>query len=773
MKVWKKASGLVLAAAILIGCLILPSAAVADSVPFTDIANAQTAEAAEVLRLLGIVGGVGSGSFQPDGHLTRAAFCKMAVESLGRGSEEAAQRARTIYTDVGPNHWARGYINLASGITLSDGSDTASATRLIMGVGNGTFAPDRDITCGEAVTILMRILGYGSGDIAAGSAWYDGYVSVAAQIGLTDGVTFQGDTPATRGQAAVLFYNLLFTESRGGSDIFLTTLGGKKEDGGILLDTDATASDGTTAALRTTTGTYQTKHAPFDAALAGTQGELVLDKDGYLLTILPKENVSSRAVVATEWAYNYLMTAEQDKLDIPPESAVYQNGEEKTYESLWLSLQAGTALTIYYTSAGKVDYLFLSGAETEDAVMVALRKPTATYNPFAALTGGASDYRLYRNGKPATLSDLCQYDVATWDSAARALQVSDLRLTGIYENAYPNPQTPTTVTVLSTAYPLLDNAAQALESFSLGDQITLLFTAGGDVAAVLPAATVSSTAVGTVTAIDTSGNATVTLLNSILDPISGKVEKSGNTALAMQGELVTVSSKKAGQLILSAPNTSTAKNPVDLTTSTMGNLVLDGNVAVFDRIGKGSPRQVALEDVTLDQIPVKRILYYATNAGGRVSLLLLDNVTGDAYTYGIVSFTPGSSDENPTVSVENADGVLGPLTSTSNLNTTRYAGVAPTTAGDKVAGSVLLIKQGNAARGDFDPDGAAVTVGGVIYPIAKEVQCYNNFSKSWFGSENDDRETRVNAARTFSDSLTLYYDKAPQEGGKIRLIVAE
>ena len=38
-----------------------------------------------------------------------------------------------------------------------------------MGVGDGTFRPNQAITYGEAVTILMRVLGYGSADVATGS----------------------------------------------------------------------------------------------------------------------------------------------------------------------------------------------------------------------------------------------------------------------------------------------------------------------------------------------------------------------------------------------------------------------------------------------------------------------------------------------------------------------------------------------------------------------------------------------------------------------------
>ena len=100
-------SGL-LAAATLAGMLVMAPASAAGSSAFSDITDPATANAAETLRVLGVVDGTGGTAFNPGGTLTRAEFCKMAVEILGRGSEEPAQRSRTIFTDVGPEHGARG-----------------------------------------------------------------------------------------------------------------------------------------------------------------------------------------------------------------------------------------------------------------------------------------------------------------------------------------------------------------------------------------------------------------------------------------------------------------------------------------------------------------------------------------------------------------------------------------------------------------------------------------------------------------------------------------
>lgn len=296
----KRLISCLLSAALLAGLLVFPPASASGSGGFSDISDSTVADAAEMLRLLGVVDGTGGGAFNPGGTLSRAEFCKMTVEIMGRGAEEPAQRNRTIFTDVGPTYWARGYVNLASSITIGgtagENGGTTGGTRLIMGVGDGTFRPNQAITYGEAVTILMRVLGYGSADVATGSNWYDGYVAVAQSSGLADGLSLGGAATLTRGQAAILFYNLLFTEPKDSDQVYLTTLGGSLEDNVVVLSTDATADDGTTGSVLTTSGTYKTDRVSFPGELNGTRGQLVLDKNKKLLAVLPEEGSTFRSV---------------------------------------------------------------------------------------------------------------------------------------------------------------------------------------------------------------------------------------------------------------------------------------------------------------------------------------------------------------------------------------------------------------------------------------------------------------------------------------------
>lgn len=788
MKVRKWLSAL-LAAALLAGMMILPPASAAGNSAFTDITDPAQANAAEMLRLLGVVNGTGGGAFRPAGTLTRGEFCKMTVEIMGRGDEEPAQRSRTIFTDVGSTHWARGYINLAASITVggssgSGGEGTAAGTRLIMGVGDGSFQPDRVITCGEAVTILMRVLGYGDSDVAGGLNWYDGYMGLAGSAGLLDGLTLTGASTISRGQAAILFYNLLFAKTKGSDSLYLTGLGCKVEDGGILLDVNATLA-GSNSAVKTSTGTYKTDRTGMDESMEGMQGDVVLDKNDKLLAFQPKENITSRAVNVAEWAYNEVRLTGGETLELDPQSDVYQDGEKKTYEQLWQDLKPGTPATFYYTAEGKVDYVFLRSASASDTAMVARSKPSG--NPFAALAGGERNYQIYKNGMPATVNDIRQYDVATYDSASKVMNISDLRLTGMYENVYPNTDTPATIWVMGVKLPVLPCATEDLRNFKIGDTLTVLLTSDGKVAGAVSASTARSNAVGYVESITEDGEATVQLLDGVLGKVEGQTSYRKDSATKMMGELVTVSSYKLGQITLTrltGGSSGSVTGKLDVVGRTLGGTALADNVAVYEKVGTSKLQPIKYSQITCTSVPASKILYAGKDYAGRYNVLVLDDVTGDLYTYGFMSkgSMETSSSMGPIVNstvivtttgegegtkLELVGGVDVPRNAVGGI----VASLNTLEGKNKVAGYVFLKELDGVRRSAFDMKTKTVTAGGMTLPISDSVVCYNKTTKQWFTDE--DPMTNLNQARAFSDNMTLYYDRAPEDGGKVRMVVVQ
>lgn len=794
-----------LALSITASLLILPSGAVTGR-GFTDISDPEVAEAAELLRLLGVVSGTGGSSFRPGGTLTRAEFCKMAVDALGKGDLEPAQRGRTIFLDVGSTHWARGYVNLASSLTTSgelagsgsaqgDGDSSAPTVandRLILGVGNGNFEPDRPITYGEAVAILTRILGYTTGDIAPGGAWYDGYLAVGASTGLTEGLNLSGGSTLTRGQAALLFENLLFASGKGSETCYLVgKLGGSLTDDVVLLsvDSNAAGSNTVTVAEGTVTSSPRTERTGLPADLLGSRGQMVRDKDGKFLTLRPNESDAvQRVTISGKVDANYI-TADSGKITIQPDTLVWKDGEATTFEKVWSYLYSGTPMTLVYGPAGKLDYVYLSpSSQAGDNVMVARTKPNGTTNPFAALTGSGA-FQIYKNGVPATLADLRQYDVATFDAGSRVLRVSDLRLTGYYENAAPNPTAPATVTLLGQEFTVLPGAAGDLAAFRPGDQVTLLFTGDGRVAGALAPDLARSTTVGVVEKCE-NGQATVKplldLFNSKGEAVTfvGSVNLTGTAADKMVGQLVTVSSTKDRILLTRLTESGTVSGNLNVEQRTLNGVELASNVRMFERVGSGEPREITFDRLTRETVPSSKILYAGKDYAGKYSVLVFDDVTGDQYSYGFSRFLAAEPTDpgdmvasNHTISVKNGadpDGSNGLICG----RTFRYdeaigiaASLETLDGSRKLAGSVTLQQAKGVVRAGYDPDAHTLKVGDQVFPISQEVWCYNKTTGYWF--QADTGYERFELARAYAEEMTVYFDKSPQQGGKIRLVVVE
>jgi hypothetical protein len=95
-------------------------------------------------------------------------------------------------------------------------------------------------------------------------------------------------------------------------------------------------------------------------------------------------------------------------------------------------------------------------------------------------------------------------------------------------------------------------------------------------------------------------------------------------------------------------------------------------------------------------------------------------------------------------------------------------GIVADASGEKAAGIVELIEIRNVSRNAFRTEGDKVlaSLPDMEIPVAKNVVCYNKTTGSLIGSGL----SALDAARAYSDTLTLYYDREPEEGGKVRFV---
>ena len=389
MRNLKRLLSLLLAAASLAALLILPAGAA-----FTDIRDSSVSEAAEALRVMGVLDGTDEGTFSPNGTLTRAQFAKITVLCMGLADQVAAYETRTIFTDV-RDHWAKGYVNLAATQELGENKG-----RLIGGVGDGTFRPDRPITYGEAVTILLRVLGYSA---EADHSWPHGAVSTAASIGLADGLpTIAAGGTITRGQAALLFRNLLLTDVKGG-DLYAGKIYKVTEDV-ILLSAD---SDGiTTTTVDGAPSTLKPARELPSSALVGRMGTLILDsKTGKVLTFLPNKNTRVTGSVSKNATARTVALSDGQSYSVDKDVPVWNGEKQEPYGSAFSAITTGKTVTLYFDEGGSIVYVRL-GASGSGSAMVAKNKVSSGTNPFTSLTSGVTNFSIYKNGSPASVDDI-------------------------------------------------------------------------------------------------------------------------------------------------------------------------------------------------------------------------------------------------------------------------------------------------------------------------------------------------------------------------------
>ena len=718
----KRILSLLLAVCTAVTLLAVPAAA-ADTVNFSDISDRDTAMAVESLRLMGVLDGYGDGSFRPYATLTRAQFCKMAVYVMDGADELGRYSTVTIFPDVKPSHWAASYINMA-----------AKGKGIIAGYADGKFHPDQTVTVGQAVTILLRLLGYKDENI--GGIWPQSYVSQAATIGLTDGVSTDGYAALTRGQAARLFLNLLRADmAEGGS--YLSSIGTPVSNT-MLVSTNATGPDGHSNALQTADGSVYNLASgkTSNGMLNGRKGTLVLEKNSQrVLTFVPDAAGSSRVITLASKTATQIVDSNGVRYAVTSGTKAYYNGSETSWGDVFAWLHAGTSLTLYLNASGTVDYIFVGGSGNVTAAVVVYENASAA--GFDSLTGGITNYTITKNGAPAVLGDLRRYDVAVYDSASNTIRVCDTRITAYYEACYPDPKEPSEITVLGQTFDVLPTAIESISKFKPGDQLTLLLTDGGQVAGAVEA-----------TGTTARGNAMGIVRGGTVQMFCGtaKISISAGNASAYEGQVVRISSTEKGKVTLTKL---TGGVPGDLNASTrkLGGKDLAQNVMIFE-----NGQDVSLDQLTNGIIPSKDIVYARTNWAGDVDLIVLGSRAGSVVYYGraIVKTesTPveGGTSITTMLTVEGPGKTVGPYATGYGVSTGNFVAVTVNSKGDGFSSVSVLAEVPNVPNSAWTGP-TAVMVGGQSYSVPSDVACYNSNTGSWIS---------LSAAHAYSDKCTLY-----------------
>ena len=194
MRNLKRVLSLALALVMVLGMMVITTSAAT----FTDAEEITNTEAVEVLAKLGIVAGMGDGTFNPTGTFTREQAAKM-ITYMKLGADTAEKLAGTdVFTDVAASKWSAKYIGYCANLGI------------IAGVGDNKFNPGGKLTDIALGKMLLVALGYDSVDYV-GSNWATAVTVDLLEAGLVDSVT--GTEISREDACAMILAAMLYTET--------------------------------------------------------------------------------------------------------------------------------------------------------------------------------------------------------------------------------------------------------------------------------------------------------------------------------------------------------------------------------------------------------------------------------------------------------------------------------------------------------------------------------------------------------------------------------
>ena len=308
----KKVLSLVLAFAMILG-----SFGFVFATQFPDVSDTEVySEAVNVLSGLGVIGGYPDGNFKPANVVTRAEMATMIVNCLGI---PVSGGSATKFSDVPESHWASGYIAYATSVGF------------VAGYPDGTFKPEQQVTCNEALTMIIASLGY---TLESLNGDYPGaFVNKAKGLGILDTCKKTGTVGAERSDIACYLYDALDAElgvvNKDGEfvsnyeqsgytkdDNYLVRLGATPYNGGKAFIVDEGEQDNAVVNLVDYLGAYITAYQNKDGEIVAIKEVLSEYIEGSLADLQDTYKGVEVTNQTSDPAYISFTNGEEDTQDI-------------------------------------------------------------------------------------------------------------------------------------------------------------------------------------------------------------------------------------------------------------------------------------------------------------------------------------------------------------------------------------------------------------------------------------------------------------------------
>ena len=337
-------------------------------------------------------------------------------------------------------------------------------------------------------------------------------------------------------------------------------------------------------------------------------------------------------------------------------------GQAMTYEQctllLYNALRANTASGSAYGSS--LGFTVSNGQVDTSSVLLKSRK-----GPFVAEEGTQLPFTpvsVYRNDKTSASAELNKYDVYYYSESLQTVWIYTRRAAGRITAVSPSASAPTALTVAGSTYSLGSAAVaskiSSLNGGGVGEVATLLLGMDNEVADVITGEEADSVFYGVVQTASRSlvedNGADVLQKISVMctDGITRTVniDKSLNYPT---GWLVEISVTPEGEQV-TAIESKSVSGTINDTATALGNYALADDVQILDTTSEGLAGTVRPSRIAGTKLNDLTVRYYTLNEQGQIDRLILNDVTGDLWKYGVL-------DDVKNLAI-NAGSILGGLT---------------------------------------------------------------------------------------------------------------
>ena len=356
-------------------------------------------------------------------------------------------------------------------------------------------------------------------------------------------------------------------------------------------------------------------------------------------------------------------------------------GQAMTYEQstllLYNALRANTASGSAYGSS--LGFTVSNGQVDTSSVLLKSRK-----GPFVAEEGTQLPFTpvsVYRNDKTSASAELNKYDVYYYSESLQTVWIYTRRAAGRITAVSPSASAPTALTVAGSTYSLGSSAVaskiSSLNGGGVGEVVTLLLGMDNEVADVITGEEADSVFYGVVqtatrSLVEDNG---ADVLQKISVMCTDGITRTVNIDKSLNyptGWLVEISVTPEGEQV-TAIESKSVSGTINDTATALGDYALADDVQILDTTSEGLAGTVRPSRIAGTKLNGLTVRYYTLNEQGQIDRLILNDVTGDLWKYGVL-------DDVKNLAV-NASSILGTLTGSGS------SGSGSGSSGDSSSGS--------------------------------------------------------------------------------------